>query len=124
MREIGDYGGVDFGPVSLHLKDGDPNDMPYGSVLDIVERWGEWIEHGCPPSMLKTEEVEDRWGHIWQVQKPSAADLAKKQVVVQYLKTRPPSPIKFKTTFQFGSINPATRRKIDEQRGWWRRFLD
>ena len=121
MREIDGYGGVEFGPFSLHLKDGDPNDLPVGDVLSVLDRWTSMVQ--TQPGALN--HLQDHWvqgdkGLDYLVMAPDVQSIYDRKIYIMKAR-RSQSPMKFKTKFSFEFPTRSERRLVDGRK-WWKRF--
>ncbi len=125
MREIDGYGGAEFGPFSMYLKGGDPNDLPVNAVLDVVDRWTEMVrDRPITPglfSYLRDETVEDSYGNQYVIAAPTLQDVRDQKIYIHVVKARAPQPINLNIKIKFGAFK-SEHRMADEKK-WWKRFL-
>lgn len=121
MREIEGYGGVEFGPFSLHLKDGDPADLPVNSVRDVIDHWTEMVRDrplalsGLSDMVIHGDRID------YLVEAPTIRDIQDRKIYIHVLKPRaPPKPMNFKFSFDFET--PSSRRMKDGKK-WWKRIV-
>lgn len=122
MREIDGYGGAEFGQFSLHLKDGDPNDLPVGDVLTVLDRWTSMIQ--TRPGALN--HLQDHWvkgdkGLDYLIMAPDVQSIYDRKIYIMKAR-RSQNPMKFKTTFSFDFLSRSDRRLADDKK-WWRRIV-
>lgn len=122
MREIDDYGGAEFGQFSLHLKGGDPNDLPVGDVLSVLDRWTSMVQ--TQPGALN--HLQDHWvqgdkGLDYLVMAPDVQSIYDRKIYIMKAR-RSQSPMKFKTKFSFDFLSLSDKRLADDRK-WWKRFL-
>ena len=122
MREIDGYGGAEFGQFSLHLKDGDPNDLPVGDVLSVLDRWTSMVQ--TQPGALN--HLQDHWvqgdkGLDYLVMAPDVQSIYDRKIYIMKAR-RSQSPMKFKTKFSFDFLSLSDKRLADDRK-WWKRFL-
>lgn len=121
VREISDYGGVDFGQFSLHLKGGDANDLPHQDVMSVLDQWTTMIQNRAPANRLQDSIIQGSSGLDYLVEAPRAQDVYDRKIYIRVLKSRPqPQPMTFEFRFDFET--PETRRASDTKK-WWRRLL-
>lgn len=102
----------------MHLRDGDVNDLPTSSVLDIIDRWSEAVQQGGGLHHMTDEVIECGQGHVWVVEAPTLRTLDDRRIYIKYLKTRPQQPISMSFKYDFSSRE--TRRDADLKLPWWR----
>lgn len=120
MREIDGYGGVEFGPFSFHLKDGDPNDLPINDVREIIEQWTEDVQNSRSLDSICDMMIHgDNFHYV--VAAPTLQDVRDRKIYIHVLKSRPqPQPMTFKFRYDFQT--PSSRREGDTKK-WWKRLL-
>ena len=120
MREIDGYGGVEFGPFSLHLKDGDPNDLPINDVRAVIDEWTEVVQ-GNPRLLNRLPDTVVYGDQLpYVIQAPTLEDVRDRKIYIQILKNRAPQPQPM--TFKFNFQTPFSRREGDTKK-WWRRLI-
>lgn len=122
MREIDGYGGAEFGQFSLHLKGGDPNDLPVGDVLSVLDRWTTMIQtHPGALNRLQDERVKGDKGFEYLVMAPDVESIYDRKIYIMKSR-RSQNPMKFTTTFSFDSLSRSDKRLADDKK-WWRRIV-